>query len=122
MKKAIFTGLVFSLISVAKVFAATASEFNPADTGCMEITYFFGCVLIVAIIVNLALAIWVAKDAKARGCSAVGWTIAILVFGLIAFIIYKCSRPAGTLVNCAKCGKKKLNSLLICPYCHANKD
>ncbi|MEI6286455.1 MAG: hypothetical protein WCP79_08135 [Bacillota bacterium] len=122
MKKVFGACLVFSFIGVSNAFATSAEEFNPADRGCMEITYFLGVVLIVAIIVNLSLVIWVAKDAKARGCGVVGWVIAFLLFGLIALIIYKCSRPSGNLVKCFNCGKKKLNSMRICPYCHAEKD
>ena len=122
MKKVLVAWLAFSFIGISNAFAASAEEFNPADRGCMEISYFFGAVLIVAMLVNLAFAIWAAKDAKARGCSVVGWTTALLVFGLIAFIIYRFSRPAGTLVKCANCGKKKLSSMFICPFCHAKKD
>ena len=45
-------------------------------------------VLIVALIISLALAIWVYKDAKKRDMNAAVWLLIVLVTGCIGCIIY----------------------------------
>lgn len=77
-------------------------------------------VLIIAaiFILNIALLVWVAKDAKNRGMgSAVGWIFLILFTGIIGLIIYLFSRPKGELVICDACGNKKSIFRQLCPHC-----
>ncbi len=45
-------------------------------------------VLVVALIISLALAIWVYKDAKKRDMNAAVWLLIVLVTGCIGCIIY----------------------------------
>ncbi|HUP00202.1 MAG TPA: hypothetical protein VM737_01580 [Gemmatimonadota bacterium] len=67
---------------------------------------------------NIALLVWVARDAKARGLdSSVLWMILVMVTGPIGFVIYIYSRPKGELVPCASCGNKRLQASATCPHC-----
>ncbi len=76
-------------------------------------------VAIVAVIgLNIALLVWVAKDAKARGLdNSVMWMLLVFFTGLIGFAIYYYSRPQGDLINCPHCNNKRLQSIVKCPTC-----
>ena len=75
--------------------------------------------LIVAIIaLNIAILVWVARDAKSRGMdSAAIWMILVMFTGVIGLIIYLLSRPQGNLVECANCQNKRLQASAKCPHC-----
>ena len=67
---------------------------------------------------NIALLVWVARDAKARNLgSGVGWMVLVLFTGLIGLLIYSFSRPKGNLVACSSCGNKRLEGSAKCPHC-----
>lgn len=67
---------------------------------------------------NIALLIWVARDAKARGLdNSVLWMALVFFTGVIGLIIYVLSRPQGDLVQCPFCGNKRLQSSAKCPTC-----
>jgi len=75
-------------------------------------------IIIAIFILNIALLVWVAKDAKNRGMgSPVGWIFLILFTGVIGLIIYLFSRPKGELVICDVCKNKKFRVQKICPHC-----
>ena len=67
---------------------------------------------------NIALLVWVARDAKARGMdNAVLWMILVMVTSVFGFIIYMFSRPQGNLVQCQHCNNKRLQASAKCPHC-----
>lgn len=75
-------------------------------------------IIIAVFVLNIALLVWVAKDAKNRGMgSSVGWIFLILFTGVIGLIIYLFSRPKGELVICDVCKNKKFKVKNICPHC-----
>jgi uncharacterized membrane protein YhaH (DUF805 family) len=75
-------------------------------------------IIIAIFVLNIALLVWVAKDAKNRGMgSSVGWIFLILFTGVIGLIIYLFSRPQGELIICEVCSNKKLKVARICPHC-----
>ena len=76
-------------------------------------------VLLLAILaLNIALLVWVARDAKARGLdNSVLWMILVMITGPIGFVIYLFSRPKGELVACASCGNRRLAASARCPHC-----
>lgn len=84
--------------------------------GCLG---FFGVIVVVGVIaLNIALLIWVARDAKSRGMdNAVIWMILVMLTGIIGLIIYLFTRPPGTLVPCVQCGNKRLQVSAKCPHC-----
>jgi uncharacterized membrane protein YhaH (DUF805 family) len=80
-----------------------------------------GVMVLVPIILfalNIALLVWVARDAKARGMdSAVLWMLLVFFTSLIGLIIYLFSRPQGNLVRCPSCGNNRLQASARCPHC-----
>lgn len=86
-----------------------------AACGCLG---FFGLIIIAFIALNIALLVWVAKDAKNRGMdNAVLWMILVMFTGIIGFIIYILVRPQGNLIPCAHCNNKRLQVSAKCPHC-----
>jgi uncharacterized membrane protein YhaH (DUF805 family) len=68
--------------------------------------------------INIAILVWVARDAKARGMdSSVLWMILVMVTGPIGLVIYLYSRPKGQLIACPSCGNKRLEASATCPHC-----
>ena len=69
-------------------------------------------------VLNIALLVWVARDAKARGMDgAVLWMLLVLFTSVIGLIIYLFSRPQGNMIPCSNCGNKKLQAAVRCPHC-----
>lgn len=111
---------------VAKAFAAAqpsslllvqrnddASPF--VACGCLG---FFGLIMVGIIALNIALLIWVARDAKSRGMdNALVWMILVMLTGIIGLIIYLFTRPQGNLAPCPQCGNKRLQGSAKCPHC-----
>ena len=74
--------------------------------------------LAVLFVINVALLVWVAKDAKARGLdNSVLWMALVFLTGLVGFTIYYFSRPQGELGKCAHCGNNRLTVSAKCPTC-----
>ena len=72
------------------------------------------------IILNIALLIWVAKDARARGMdNSVLWMLLVLFTSFVGLIIYLFARPKGDFARCPRCRGKKLSVLIKCPHCGA---
>jgi hypothetical protein len=83
--------------------------------GCLGL---FGLIMVGIIALNIALLIWVARDAKSRGMdNAVVWMILVMLTGIIGLIIYLFTRPQGNLVPCPQCGNKRLQVSAKCPHC-----
>lgn len=67
---------------------------------------------------NIALLVWVARDAKSRGMdSAVLWMALVMLTGVIGLLIYIFSRPQGNLITCSSCGNNRLQASARCPHC-----
>lgn len=69
------------------------------------------------LVLNIALMIWVGRDAKARGLEGATWLILMFFMGPIGLIIYLFARPSGALVRCQRCGNKQLAAAVRCPHC-----
>jgi tetrahydromethanopterin S-methyltransferase subunit D len=88
--------------------------------GCFACSGFLIFIVIAAIAINVAILVWVARDAKARGMdSAVLWMLLVFFLGLIGLVIYLLARPQGNMVPCPNCGNKKLQASVKCPHCGA---
>lgn len=73
---------------------------------------------LILLVLNVALLIWVARDARARGMdSAVLWMFLVMFTSLLGLVIYLFSRPQGPLVRCPHCGGKRLAASAVCPHC-----
>ncbi len=79
---------------------------------------FFVFVLVGLVVLNIALLVWVARDAKARGMdSSVLWMLLVFFLGIIGLVIYLFARPQGNTVPCPNCGNKRLQASVKCPHC-----
>lgn len=120
LKVAVF-GFLNWLIYSAVAFAQkpmTDQEAAQAAAGCMACGVVPIIIIAIAVVINIAILVWVARDAKARGMdSAVIWMILVLFTGIIGLIIYLLSRPQGNLVLCASCNNKRLQASAKCPHC-----
>ncbi len=86
-----------------------------AGCGCCG-TFFF--IPIVFLALSIALLVWVARDAKARGMdNAVLWMLVVFFLNLLGLLIYVLSRPQGLLVPCPNCGNQRLQASVRCPHC-----
>lgn len=73
---------------------------------------------IAIIVLNFALLIWVARDAKSRGMdNAVLWMVLVMVLSFIGLILYFFSRPKGQLIQCPHCSNSRLAASAKCPHC-----
>jgi hypothetical protein len=93
-----------------------------ADAGACVGCGIFGIIFLFAIALSVGiaifLAVWISKDAKARGLDNPGmWVILVLFTGWIGLIIYLVTRPQGTLYLCPDCGQKRLERSRRCPHC-----
>lgn len=111
--------LTSSLLLLASAVWAQRNEPSGAETaaGCA----FCGSLIFIPIaifVLNIALLVWVARDAKARGMdSAVIWMILVMFTSFIGLIIYISSRPQGNLIQCQHCNNKRLQASAKCPHC-----
>lgn len=106
-----------SIIAPAMAWAQRRSD-EEACAACAGIGGFFVFIVVAVIAINIALLVWVARDAKARGMdSSVLWMVLVMFTGLIGLLIYLFSRPQGNIVQCAHCGNKRLQASAICPHC-----
>jgi ABC-type phosphate transport system permease subunit len=117
---------VFNLTSVAIAqtdqLTQQQREANEAATAgcavCGGSIVFIIVVAVVLIALNIALLIWVARDAKNRSMdSSVLWMFLVMFTGPIGLIIYTFSRPQGQLTQCASCNGKRLSASAKCPHC-----
>jgi Phospholipase_D-nuclease N-terminal len=70
------------------------------------------------LMLDIALLVWVARDAKSRGMdNSVLWMVLVMFLSLLGLIIYILSRPKGNLIPCQSCNNKRLEASALCPYC-----
>jgi uncharacterized membrane protein YhaH (DUF805 family) len=76
--------------------------------------------ILAMVALNIALLVWVVRDAKARGMdSAILWMLLVAFTGLLGLVIYLFSRPQGEVVQCPNCKNKRLAASVKCPHCGA---
>ncbi len=106
--------------------AVTALTLAPApalaDAGCGAC---FGCVscgwLVIGwFVIVVALLVWVARDAKARGDNPVLWLLLVFLVGPIGLVVYLLARTHGDLVPCPNCHNRRLATSTRCPHCGAS--
>ena len=111
-------------ISTLALCSSDVFAFNQRDNGAAGAAGCFACsgfmifVLIALFVLNIALLVWVARDAKARGMdSAILWMLLVMFTGIIGLIIYLFVRPQGNMVQCPNCHNKRLQASVKCPHC-----
>jgi len=108
------------LLNAGYVFAQRNDDAE-ACAGCGICGGSIAVMILIPVIVlalNIALLVWVARDAKARGMdSAVLWMILVMFTGLLGLLIYIFSRPQGNVMPCPSCGNNRLQASARCPHC-----
>jgi hypothetical protein len=109
--------VLLSLVIVQPVLGKQRNDDAAAAAGCLGCGGFL-FLLVALFVLNIALLVWVARDAKARGMdSSVLWMILVMFTGPIGLAIYLFSRPQGNVVNCQHCSNKRLQASAKCPHC-----
>src|SRR5258706_15128431 len=100
---------------------AQSSDAASGVAGCAMCSTFLAIPVIIFVL-NIALLVWVARDAKARGMdSAVLWMILVMFTSVIGLLIYIFSRPQGNLIRCPNCGNNRLQATVKCPHCGSSE-
>jgi len=114
---------LFSILAVfipVTCFAQNAAGNTAGSAACAGCCGTFIFVPILLFALSIALLVWVARDAKARGMdSAILWMALVFFLNFIGLVIYLFSRPQGNLVPCPNCGNKRLQASVKCPHCGA---
>ena len=85
---------------------------------CAACGGFFIFIILGILAVNIAILVWVVRDARNRGMdNAVLWLIVVLIAGPIGLIVYFLSRPKGDLIQCPHCPGKRMETSAVCPHC-----
>lgn len=75
-------------------------------------------IIVAAAVLNIAILVWVARDAKSRGMdSAILWMLLVFFTGPLGLLIYIFSRPQGQMARCPHCRNKRLSASAKCPHC-----
>jgi hypothetical protein len=92
---------------------------EPAACACGVVGFLVaGLVALGLIALQIFLAVWISRDAKARGMDNPAMYVLLVIFlGWIGLIIYLTSRPQGALYPCPDCGQKRLEGSRRCPHC-----
>ena len=110
-------------LSLALAFAeyGWSQNSNPlAAVGGCAVCSSIIAIPIIFVVLNIALLVWVARDAKARGMdNAVLWMILVMFTSVIGLILYIFARPQGNVVRCQNCGNNRLQASMKCPHCAA---
>src|SRR5438067_5370493 len=110
--RAVSSYVAVLLFANSRLFAQASRPDDPAAQAaacmscgvCGAAPFIILFVFVALIALNIALLVWVARDAKARGMdSAVLWMVLVMFTGLIGLVIYLFSRPQGNLVQCPHC-------------------
>jgi hypothetical protein len=115
MKSSAFRTLLGLMLTCANsiAFSQGLSDGNlgAACSGCLVF-------IVILIVINIALLVWVARDAKNRGMDgAVIWMLLVMFTSFLGLIIYLFSRPKGFVIYCGHCGNKRLQASAKCPHC-----
>ena len=124
-QKSFVLALAMFLFHCSLVLAQGRRPGEPSDAeacaGCGACGAGMGAMILVPIIIfalNIALLVWVARDAKSRGMdSSVLWMVLVMFTSVIGLVIYLFSRPQGNLMQCSSCGNNRLQASAKCPHC-----
>ena len=88
-----------------------------SDAGCAAACSAIILLPVVLLVANIAMLVWVARDAKARGMDAVIWMLLVMGTSIFGLLLYILSRPTGDLTQCSECNNPRLDVSARCPHC-----
>ena len=110
----------FALSAVSAMAQNDDASAAASAAGCGICGSFFLFFFLAIVALNIAILVWVARDAKARGLdNGVLWMLLVLFTGVVGLIVYLLARPQGNLIVCPNCGNKRLQAAVKCPSCGA---
>jgi len=113
-----FVAVASSRLLPAQQNAEEAAANAAAAGGCLACGGFFFLFFLAVIALNIALLVFVYRDASNRGMdNAVIWLVVVLLLGPLGLVIYLLSRTKGNLTVCSNCQSKRLAVSARCPYC-----
>mgnify|MGYP001599430572 FL=1 len=116
MIKSTLLALLSTLMVCQVAFAKQMTDEKGAGA-CAALFGGFIFIIIAIFVINIAILVWVSRDAKARGVGSIGWMVLVFFAGFIGLIIYFFSRPKGEVVVCSHCNNKRLKAMAKCPHC-----
>ncbi len=121
MLRQIMLGTSALVLCCPSVFALAQRDNGAAGAaGCFACSSFVIFIVVAVFVLNIALLVWVARDAKARGMdSAILWMLLVMFTGIIGLVIYLFVRPQGNMMQCPNCQNKRLQASVKCPHCGA---
>lgn len=110
-------GVTALVLCCSGLFALTQRDSGAGAAGCFACSGFLGFI-VAMVVLNIAILVWVARDAKARGMdSAILWMLLVMFTGVIGLVIYLFVRPQGNMVQCPNCHNRRLQASVRCPHC-----
>ena len=116
MIKSILLALLSTLMVCQVAFAKQMTDEKGAGA-CAALFGGFIFIIIAIFVINIAILVWVSRDAKARGSWFYRLDGPSIFAGFIGLIIYFFSRPKGEVVVCSHCNNKRLKAMAKCPHC-----
>lgn len=118
MRRVFLLGMLFLLTISALGMSLQRNDDAAGGLACLGCAGFMVFIVIGVIALNIALLVWVARDAKNRGMdSAILWMVLVMITGLVGLLIYILTRPKGELIACPHCGNKRMQVSAKCPHC-----
>jgi hypothetical protein len=121
MRASTVRATVAGVIPLLWAASALAQDNGSPFAGCAACSGCGGLLLLCwlgLIGLQIALLVWVARDAKARGMdSAILWMLLVMFVPLIGLLIYLFARPQGNMIQCPNCNNKRLAASVKCPHC-----
>ena len=123
------TPLIFAPLGVFSGFFHAWREpivrgFDIMPFGIVNLS-FFSIVALAALVLWIAVIIWVYRDAERRRMSGVLWALLVFIGNLIGLLIYLILRSDNPIrpaearpsPSCPKCGKSMAANHVFCPHC-----
>ena len=112
---------LFGLVILSVVLCAAGSSKNgeamDAIVGFLLLVLF---VVLLGIAAYVLLFAFIGRDAKARGLhETASWLTYVRSEGLLGLFVYLFARPGGRKVRCHNCRRRRLASMIACPFCGA---
>jgi hypothetical protein len=113
--------LPFVIVGVIIAAAGTARSAQPPPTLSWWVVLYGALAIVLAVVIGEVLLVArAARDAHDRG-----WTYSsvtelyqrILLWNWVWLLYYRANRPAGDLVQCGSCSRKRLPGAAACPHC-----